>query len=184
MWLIVAGACWLILLVVLSLCRAAIAPPAEAAAPCPDRDLPFEAAPPVARDALWCELQRARRRHDARRLRGDPALEAAARRHAEDMRERGYFSHESPGGGELRDRLRRVSYAHRRCTWQAGEILAWGTGAHSTAASTVHAWLDSPPHRRVLLSGRYAELGLGLQAGTPFTAAGVTVAAVLGDRSC
>jgi uncharacterized protein YkwD len=50
----------------------------------------------------------------------------------------------------------------------------------------VDAWLDSPPHRRVLLSGRYAELGLGLQAGTPFRAgaAGVTVVAVLGDRSC
>jgi uncharacterized protein YkwD len=185
MWPIVAGAVWLVLLLVLSLCRAAVAAPAEAE-PCANRDVPFESAPPLARDALLCELDRVRRRHDEPRLRGDPALETAAQRHAEDMRRRGYFAHDSPGGGELRDRLRRVRYVRKGCSWRAGEVLAWGTGGRSTAAATVRAWLDSPSHRRVVLSGRYAEIGLGLQAGTPFTAgrSGVTVAAVLGDRDC
>jgi hypothetical protein len=185
MWLVLAGAVWLLLLLVLSLCRAAVAG-AKTTEPCANRDVPFELAPPLARDALRCELDRVRRRHDVRRLHGDRALATAAQRHAEDMRRRGYFAHESPGGGELRDRLRRVRYVRRGCSWRVGEVLAWGTGRRSTAAATVRAWLDSPSHRRIVLSGRYAELGLGLQAGTPFTAdaSGVTVAAVLGDRSC
>ena len=186
MTMILAGAVWLLILMVLCLCRAAVAAPAEAAEPCADRNVPFEVDPPLARDALLCELDRVRRRHDQPRLRGDPALDTAAQRHAEDMRQRGYFAHDSPGGGELRDRLRRVRYTRKGCSWRAGEVLAWGTGERSTAASTVRAWLDSPSHRRVVLSGRYAELGLGLQAGTPFTAgsSGVTVAAVLGDQDC
>ena len=68
----------------------------------------------------------------------------------------------------------------------ARDTLAWGVGSRSTAAGTVRAWLDSPSHRRILISRRYRDVGLGLQAGTPFDAfpVGVTVAAVLGRRHC
>jgi uncharacterized protein YkwD len=46
--------------------------------------------------------------------------------------------------------------------------------------------MNSPGHRRILISGRYGQIGLGLQAGTPYDAypTGVTVAAVLGRRHC
>jgi hypothetical protein len=46
--------------------------------------------------------------------------------------------------------------------------------------------MNSPGHRRILTSGRYGQIGLGLQSGTPFDAYpnGVTVAAVLGRRHC
>jgi uncharacterized protein YkwD len=155
--------------------------------PCANRDVPYEAAPALVREALVCEIDRARaRRRDARRLRPDAQLDLAAGRHATDMVERRYFSHTSPGGGDLADRARRAGYAKRTCSWRVGEILAWGVAERSTASGTVAAWLDSTPHRRILVSRRYAELGVGTVAGTPYERypSGVTIAVMLGRRRC
>ena len=110
----------------------------------------------------------------------------AASRHATDMFERRYFSHVSPGGSDLADRARRAGFAKRRCSWMVGEVLAWGVATQKTAAGTVQAWMDSPSHRRILISRRYGQIGIGLQAGTPYDAypTGLTAAAVLGRRHC
>lgn len=161
-------------------------PADDAAAACANRDLPFEANPAVVREAMLCEIAEVRERRDARRLRANGELDLAASRHATDMFERRYFSHTSPGGGDLGDRARRAGFARAGCSWAVGEILAWGVGSRSTAGGTVRAWLRSPTHRRILVSERYGQLGLGMQLGTPFDAfpGGVTVAAVLGRRHC
>jgi uncharacterized protein YkwD len=160
--------------------------PDEAAAACENRDLEFEANPAVVRDAMLCEIDRVRDRRDVRGLRASEQLDLAAARHAADMLERHYFSHVSPGGGDLGDRARRAGFAKRACSWSVGEVLAWGVGPRSTAAGTVEAWMGSASHRHILVSRRYGQVGLGLQAGTPFDAfpSGVTVAAVLGRRHC
>jgi uncharacterized protein YkwD len=161
--------------------------PAEASAQaCADRNVQFEAAPSQVREALLCEIARVRERRDVRGLRGDAQLDLAATRHAVDMQERRYFSHVSPGGGDLADRAARAGYALRRCSWRVGEVLAWGVGTRATAAGTIRAWMRSPGHRRVLLSHRYREVGVGLQAGTPFEQypSGLTAAVVVGSRDC
>jgi uncharacterized protein YkwD len=153
---------------------------------CANRDVQFEAAPAQVREALRCEIARVREQRDMRPLRGDDQLDLAATRHAVDMQERRYFSHVSPGGGDLADRARRAGYALRRCTWWVGEVLAWGVEPRATAAGTIRAWMRSPGHRRILLSGRYREVGIGLQAGTPFEQypSGLTAAVVVGRRDC
>ena len=176
-------------LVTAAVSLASHAPPAHsrpAQTPCANRDVPYEAAPALARDALLCEIGRVRDRRDARRLRPDAELDLAAGRHATDMFERRYFSHTSLGGGDVGDRARRAGYARPACSWRVGEVLAWGVGQRSTAAGTVAAWVDSPSHRRILVSRRYAELGIGAVAGTPFERypSGVTIAVVLGARHC
>jgi uncharacterized protein YkwD len=154
--------------------------------PCANRDVPYEAAPALVREALVCEIDRARARRDVRGLRPDAQLDLAAGRHASDMFERRYFSHTSPGGGDLADRARRAGYARRACSWRVGEVLAWGVAQRSTASGTVAAWLDSTSHRRILVARRYTELGVGMVAGTPYEQypSGVTVAVVLGRRHC
>lgn len=158
----------------------------EAAAACANRDLPYEANPAVVREAMLCELGEVRERRDARQLRSSEELEIAASRHAADMFERRFFSHVSPGGGDLTDRARRAGFARDGCSWAVGEVLAWGVGSRSTAAGTVRAWMRSPSHRRIIVSDRYGRLGLGMQLGTPYDGfvGGVTVAAVLGRRHC
>ena len=172
-----------------SLAVAAVALPFgsdDAFAACANRDLPFEANPTVVREAVLCEITALRERRDERRVRGNVQLDVAASRHAADMFERRYFSHVSPGGSDLGDRVRRAGFARSGCSWAVGEVLAWGVGSRSTAAGTVRAWLRSPGHRRILVSGRYGQIGLGMQLGTPFDQypGGVTVAAVFGRRHC
>jgi uncharacterized protein YkwD len=160
--------------------------PADASAACANRDVEFQANPTVVRDALLCEIAELRERRDVRSVRPNAQLDLAAGRHAADMYERRYFSHVSPGGGDLADRARRSGFARRGCSWMVGEVLAWGVASRSTAAGTMRAWMNSPSHRRILVSRRYGQIGIGLQSGTPFDAypAGLTAAAVFGRRHC
>lgn len=48
-----------------------------------------------------------------------------------------------------------------------GETLAWGSGPRGAPRAIVAAWLRSPPHRAVLLSRRYREIGLAAVPGSP-----------------
>jgi uncharacterized protein YkwD len=51
----------------------------------------------------------------------------------------------------------RVSrYAHSRTV---GEVIAWMSG-RGQAGRVVRMWLNSPPHRAVLLNGRYRRIGI------------------------
>lgn len=109
------------------------------------------------RRAVLClaNLQRARNGKGA--LRANRRLALAARRHAADMARRGYFDHVSPSGRGPMARARAVGWHG-----SIGEVLASGCGSLSTPAATVAAWLNSPPHRAVLLgSGRVAGVGIG-----------------------
>jgi uncharacterized protein YkwD len=153
---------------------------------CHNGDVPFEAAPAKARRALLCEIDRVRAKRDLWRLRGNVLLDRTSRRHAGDMVRRRYFSHDTPGGATLSDRARRAGYVSSSCSWQVGEVLAWGVAGRSTAEATVQAWMESPDHRRILVSRRYDELGSAMVAGTPMAEypSGVTVAAVFGRRQC
>jgi uncharacterized protein YkwD len=159
--------------------------PDVAAAACANRDLQYEANPVAVRDALLCEIGAVRDRRDLRRLRPSAELETAAGLHATDMVQRRYFSHTSPGGGDLADRARRSGFAREGCSWRVGEVLAWGVGRRSTARRTVRAWMESPGHREILTANRFGRLGLGMVYGNPagYTG-GVTVAAVVGRRHC
>jgi uncharacterized protein YkwD len=159
---------------------------ARRAPTCANGDVEFEAAPDKARRALMCEIDRVRAKRDLARLRDNDLLDRASRRHAADMVQRLYFSHETPDGAGPTDRARKVGYVKASCSWRIGEVLAWGVAGRSTAAATVDAWMESPDHRKILVSRRYGELGTGMVAGTPLEEypSGVTVAAVFGQRHC
>ena len=155
-------------------------------AKCENRNVPFETAPKAARAALVCELRRVHTRRHLPRLRLDERLAKAARRHAADMVRHKYFSHDSPNGDSVADRARRTGYIKSSCSWQVGEVLAWGVAGRSTAAATVRAWMDSSEHRHILVSSRYSDLGVGAVGGTPEKQYpdGLTAAAVFGRRHC
>jgi uncharacterized protein YkwD len=153
---------------------------------CANREAQFEAAPVKARHALACEIARLRAKRGIGRLRPSTLLDRASRRHVADMVRRRYFAHETPAGLGPGDRARSVGYARAACSWRVGEVLAWGVAGRSTAAATVRAWMDSPEHRRILVSRKYDELGSWMVAGTPERRYpdGVTAAAVFGERHC
>ena len=87
----------------------------------------------------------------------DVRLDRAAQKHAEDMVNRGYFSHVSPEGGTVRDRIIAEGYDPRG--W--AENLAQG---HQSEQQVLQAWIDSPGHDRNL-SANLEEFALGA-AGT------------------
>jgi uncharacterized protein YkwD len=130
-------------------------------------------------DAVVCEVNRVRAQRGLEPVVRDRRLHRAAAAHARDMAARGYFSHVTPEGERLSDRLRRAGYISGRVSWRVGETLAWGRGQMATPAATVAAWMHSPPHRRVVL-GRYDEIGVGVADGVPSGGPGTTYAADLG----
>jgi uncharacterized protein YkwD len=143
-----------------------------------------ERARTAASRALRCVVGRLRARHRLAPLRWSPRLAHAAQRHARDMVRRRYFSHTTPEGGELLDRLR--GYADPAPAWWIGEVLAWGEGPWSRPIDVLRRWLDSPSHRRILLTPRAREIGIGIAFGAPVRRAAdgsATFVAELGWRS-
>jgi uncharacterized protein YkwD len=133
--------------------------------------------------ALLCHLNAARAVRGRPPLRADPQLARAARGMAHDMVARHYFAHVTPRGTTLGRRVARTGWMPRARSWWLGETLAWGpAGRASTPGAIVLAWLRSPPHRRVLLDGRYRGVGIGVAPGTPPGGPGRTFAADFGRR--
>jgi uncharacterized protein YkwD len=91
----------------------------------------------------------------------NPALTKAAYAKAEDMLNRGYFSHTSPGGKVFYRWVDSAGYEYAA----VGENLALNLNMVS-GEQMVSSWLDSPTHRENLLSGAYSETGLGVSSGT------------------
>ena len=109
--------------------------------------------------ATLCLLNAERRRHDLRALRRHAALDQAARDHAADMRDRDFFAHESPGGSDPHERIRRSGYRAARLT---GENLAKGEREAGVAQSIVDGWMHSPGHRANILRRGFEEIGVAI----------------------
>ena len=85
------------------------------------------------------------------------------------MVHRGYFSHTTPAGSELADRLR--GYREPAPWWWIGEVLAWGAGERSRPIDVLWRWLASPSHRRILLAPGARDIGIGIALGAPVATA-------------
>ena len=111
--------------------------------------------------ALVRELNRTRVAHGVQTLRFGGELEVAAAQHSRSMLQHGYFDHSSRDGTAFDRRVRRY-YPNRGCRrWAVGEALLSSPGEIS-AREIVQAWINSPPHRAVILSGVYRDAGLGV----------------------
>lgn len=107
------------------------------------------------------ELNRVRVDRGLRPLRATPGLRAAARTHSRTMLDAGFFGHESPDGTAFSDRIRRFYTNRGWHTWSVGEALLASEDRIPGAAAIVTAWLDSPPHRQIVLSPTFRDVGIG-----------------------
>jgi len=161
----------------LVLAAACLASPAQsrgAAAddPCPNAtDEPTAATTQQAARAVTCLVNRERAKRGISVLQRDDDLDQAARRHSRDMVRNDVFSHTGTDGSGLADRARAAGFALTG-KWSLGETLGWGSGTLSTPQALVGEWLDSPPHRRILLDRTFTEIGAGIVAGAPETDTG------------
>jgi len=106
-------------------------------------------------------LNRVRADAGLKPLRTSPSLRTAARGHSESMLELGFFGHESADGTAFSERIRR-HYSNRGWRlWSVGEALLASEGNRLDPDATVEAWLESPPHRAIILSPTWREAGIG-----------------------
>ena len=104
------------------------------------------------------QVNAVRRRAGLRTLGRDTVLDQAAQGHAADMLARSYFAHDSPSGTTVRERARAAGY-----NWGAiGENIAEG---QLSLDEVMETWMNSPGHRKNILSSNFTELGVGLVLG-------------------
>lgn len=133
------------------------------------------------------EINAVRRRHGLGALRTSSGLRAAADAHSTAMATRGFFAHASADGMHFSNRVRRYYPRGRFASWSVGETLLWSS-PEANAAQALRMWLNSPAHRKILLTARWREIGLsavhvdagpGIFKGAPVT----VVTADFGVRS-
>ncbi len=87
-------------------------------------------------------------------VRWNEKLAVAASKHSEQMNEKKFFSHTSPDGKELKDRLKMIGY-NFQC---AGENLSVG---HDNELKTFKQWLQSDGHCENMMNWHFKEMGVG-----------------------
>ena len=80
-----------------------------------------------------------------------------------------FFSHTTPDGKNVVDRVEPTGYIPDSGDWVVGENLAWGSGALSTPQAIVNGWMNSPGHRANILATDYKDIGLAACNGSPST---------------
>ena len=124
------------------------------------------------------EVNRVRAAHGLRSLALARGLQAAAMFQSRALLAQGVFEHDSPAGGAFGERLRRYYPVGGAHAWSVGENLLWSS-VGIDAGAAVKLWLDSPPHRKIMLEPTWREFGIGAFA-TPsapgvFASAGAVV---------
>lgn len=99
-------------------------------------------------------LNQDRQRYGLSALPIDAELSRIARIKSADMRDEGYFAHESPTYGDVRAMLRRFGYAFAA----AGENIAH----HANVDKAQAAFMSSPGHRAAILSSAWTKVGIGI----------------------
>jgi uncharacterized protein YkwD len=110
--------------------------------------------------ALLAQINSFRAVHGLTQLRVATGLTTAAGAHSAQMARLGFFSHNSANGQSFSQRLAHSYTPSGFRSWSVGENLVWG-GPDIGAARALRLWLASPPHRAILLTARWREIGLG-----------------------
>ena len=117
---------------------------------------------------LVIELNKTRIEHKLPLCVPHPLLAIICRQHSEEMRDLGYFAHESPVDGfrTILERFRQVFPDAQ--TYSIAENIArrYGTGIYSltteNARRTHGDWINSPGHRANILTEKFTHVGIGL----------------------
>jgi uncharacterized protein YkwD len=126
---------------------------------------PHQATAAQLRKATICLFNHVRAEHGLGPVRGRARLNALAQGYAGTLARYKFFSHTTPAGRTLAQRVYAARYV-RGTAWEVGEVLAWAPG-RPTPHREVLAWMHSPPHRAIILTGAYRDVGVGVTFAAP-----------------
>ncbi|MGZ4269309.1 MAG: CAP domain-containing protein [Solirubrobacteraceae bacterium] len=142
--------------------------PATAAAACRGAGTPLSSLDgATARTTVLCAVNAQRAARGLAAYTDSAGLDAAAQGYSGAMVAQAFFDHLSPGGSTLVDRVRAAGWLPGAGTYGIGEAIAWAGAPIDTATYVVGQWLNSPPHRAILLDPGYREAGVGVARGVP-----------------
>ena len=99
-----------------------------------------------------------RQQNSLRPLAANWELSRVARYKSQDMRDNGYFSHNSPTYGTPFQMLSAFGLSYRT----AGENIAKG---YASPQAVVNGWMNSSGHRANILNASYTQIGVGYVSG-------------------
>jgi uncharacterized protein YkwD len=165
---------------------AAVRAHSAADATCPDTTLAPDVnnLPSVAASVL-CLVNTERARVALPALSLNLQLTQASQPMADRMVREQFFSHDTPDGRTLLERIQPTGYLPNSGDWVVGENLAWGNGPLATPDAIVAAWMNSPGHRANILAADYRDIGIGLAVGSPLAnkPGGTTYVTDFGQRA-
>ncbi|HEX4718070.1 MAG TPA: CAP domain-containing protein [Thermoleophilaceae bacterium] len=139
-----------------------------AGAGCDNSDVtPSDADLDLLNSAILCLVNGERADAGLPALNENPQLDQAATGMAQRMVNEHFFSHDTPDGKNIVDRIEPTGYIPDSSDWVVGENLAWGSGALSTPQAIVNGWMNSPGHRANILAPDYKDIGLAATMGAP-----------------
>jgi uncharacterized protein YkwD len=137
-------------------------------APCQDVNLAPSAADVAAIDtATLCLINQVRVANHLLPLSTNHELQTVATGQAEDMVRWDYFGDDSASGQTPAARIASTRYPAHAARLSTAQNIGWGTGSSATPAGMLAAWLESPPHREVILTGEYRDAGVGVAPAVP-----------------
>lgn len=155
----------LVLCASLVVALAAAAPVRAATGPagCAGADAPATAASLSAtRSAIVCLIDAQRAGRHLPGLRRDVHLQSAAQKWARSLGPKRPLSHAGRNGSTPLTRIADAGYGRGSSGFSAVETLGRSQGTLATPAARVAAWMRSSSTRRLLLSAKYRDVGVGV----------------------
>ncbi|MFI5009190.1 MAG: CAP domain-containing protein [Solirubrobacterales bacterium] len=105
--------------------------------------------------------------HCLRVLRLSSPLQSVAVGQARDMVIGDYFGDRSLSGRTPLQRILATRYPGRAWRLATAQNIGWATGPLATPAGMVEAWMHSPPHREIILTSSFRDVGVGVTPAAP-----------------
>ena len=104
------------------------------------------------------QINTIRQKEGLSQLKPNEKLAQVARDYSRKMAEQNFFSHTSPQGDTMVQRVQSVGIFYS----VIGENLFKGTNIPQPAPTAVKGWMNSPGHRKNILRSEYRETGIGV----------------------
>lgn len=99
-----------------------------------------------------------RQKNGLNSLEANEKLAQVARKYSQKMAAQKFFSHTSPQGDTMVQRVRSAGIFY----WMLGENLFMGTNLPQPAGDAVQGWMESPGHRENILRREFRQTGIGV----------------------
>ncbi len=117
--------------------------------------------------ATLCLIDQVRAAYRLRPLHVNRELQAVAGKQVTEMVRDDYFGDNSPSGQTPGRLIAALPYGAHASSLATAQNLGWGTRSAATPAGILTAWMRSPPHRKVILTGAFRDVGVGVSPAVP-----------------